>query len=173
MLYERNRQCECPRFCFFVQFLWDLNQALENILSVRESVLVNHVIDGDTIKSNQTSIRLLGINSPEKGELYHLEAKEFLENEILNKTVLLEYGKERTDQYKRTLAYVYFENKNINLELVEKGFANYYFPSGKDYYYSDFEKAWEKCIEKNINLCEKSEHICAGCIFLEEFFEGL
>ena len=60
-------------------------------------------------------------------------------------------------------------HKNINLELVKNGLANYYFPSGKDKHYNEFKNAWEKCIEKNINLCEKSQDKCSQCIELSEF----
>ena len=134
-----------------------------------EIVFVNRVIDGDTIVAGNQSIRLLGINTPERGEFYSDEAKSFLEGRVLNKTVRLEFGKERFDLYKRTLAYVFLEGENVNLEIVENGFANYYFPSGKDIYYGDFKEAWNVCIDKNKNLCEKSGDICTPCIELKKF----
>ena len=133
-----------------------------------EIVHVERVIDGDTIVADNNSTRLLGINSPEKGELYYEEAKEFLENLILNKSVRLKFGKDKYDRYNRVLAYVYFENKNVNLEIVKQGLANFYFPSGKDVYYSDFKKAWEECVNDNINLCEASVDECAECVKLNE-----
>ncbi|MFH1310803.1 MAG: thermonuclease family protein [Nanoarchaeota archaeon] len=145
-----------------------LDNTLNNFLDTRQEVFVNRVIDGDTIESNDTSIRLLGINTPERGELYYLEAKEFLEQLVFNKTVLLEFGKERYDKYYRTLAYVFLENENINIKMVENGFGNYYFPSGKDKHYSEFTKAWDSCINSNINLCEASSHKCASCIILKD-----
>ena len=146
-----------------------LDRALEKFFLDYEYGKVERVIDGDTIViENKTSVRLLGINSPEKGEDYYAEAKKFLENNILNKTVNLKYGKERYDKYGRTLAYIFFNNKNINLKLIEEGFANYYFPSGKDQYYNEFKNAWENCIDKNINLCEKSENICAECVDIKD-----
>jgi len=135
----------------------------------REAVFVNRTIDGDTLKFGNQSVRLLGINCPEKGEKYYAEAGEYLRNRIVNKTVYLEYGREKYDLYKRILAYVFFDDKNINIELIENGYANFYFPVGKDRYYSEFKNAWEKCILKNINLCEKSTHLCAECIILKEF----
>jgi len=150
-----------------VNYGW-LDRTLNNFLNTYEQVHVDRIIDGDTIESNKTSIRLLGINTPERGELYYEEAKEFLENEILNKTVNLKYGKERYDKYDRTLAYVFFNNQNINLKLVENGLANYYFYDGKDEYSNALEKAWEDCIDKNINLCEKSVDKCAGCIDIKD-----
>ena len=146
-----------------INYSW-LDDALSNFLNTSEQVHVDRIIDGDTIESNKTSIRLLGINSPERGELYYEEAKEFLEQEILNKTVNLKYGKERYDKYERVLAYIFFDNQNINLKLVENGLANIYFPSGKDKYYNQFQNAWEDCIEKEINLCKPSTHVCSQCI---------
>jgi len=140
-----------------------------NVFNSKENVIIHKIIDGDTIKINETSIRLLGINTPEKGEMYYEEAKEFLQNLILNQTVELEYGKERYDKYNRILAYVFFNNKNINIKIVEDGFANYYFPSGKDKYYFEFKEAWKNCIQSNKNLCEKSTNKCAKCINLKGF----
>ena len=150
-----------------INYNW-IDNALDNFLNTDEQVHVDRIIDGDTIESNSTSIRLLGINTPERGELYYEEAKEFLENEILNQTVALKYGKERYDKYDRTLAYVFFNNQNINLKLVENGLANYYFYDGKDEYSNALEKAWEDCIDKNINLCEKSVDKCASCVEIKD-----
>ncbi|GBE20055.1 MAG TPA: hypothetical protein ENG87_04080 [Candidatus Pacearchaeota archaeon] len=147
-----------------------INDFLERYLNNYETTIVERVIDGDTIViENKTSVRLLGINCPEKGEQYYQEAKEFLENLVLNKTVKLEFGKDKYDRYKRILAYVHYDNQDINLELVENGFANYYFPAGKDKYYIKFKQAWEGCLENNKNLCEKSESKCSECIELKEF----
>ncbi len=137
-----------------------------------ESIYVKRVIDGDTIVAGNQTIRMLGMNTPEKGEKYYSEAKEFLENKILGEKISLVFGKEKTDRYGRTLAYVFLNGKNINLELVENGFANYYFPSGKNKNYLDFKDAWNECIEKEINLCEPSENKCGGCVVLEELNLG-
>ncbi len=139
-------------------------------ISNKEPIIVKRVIDGDTIVDiNEIHYRLLGINTPEKGENLYNEAKSFLEKKSLNKTILIEkHGK---NKYKRELVYLFEENseKNINLEIVENGYANYYFPEGKDIYYDKFAKAWEKCISKNINLCENSKDKCSYCIELKEF----
>jgi len=146
-----------------------LNNVVENFLLDYETVFVDRVIDGDTIVSNETHIRLLGINTPERGEKYYEEAKTFLEGLVLNETVRLEFGKDKIDRYGRTLAYIHINNRNINLELVEKGFANYYFPSGKDIHYKEFSEVWEECLNNKVNLCEPSTNKCANCIELQEF----
>lgn len=146
-----------------------LDKSLEDFLSEHESALVERVVDGDTLIANNESVRLLGINSPERGEEYYLEAKRFLENLTFNKPVKLEKTNQDKDKYGRKLRYIFVEGKNVNLEIVENGFANYYFPSGKDVYYEKFKNAWKNCIEKNINLCEKSKDKCAECIELKKF----
>ncbi|MCK4552618.1 thermonuclease family protein [Candidatus Pacearchaeota archaeon] len=143
-----------------------LDSLLINLFDEGEVVIVEKVIDGDTIVAGKVSVRLLGINSPERKEQYYEEAREFLEDAVLNKTVILKFGKEKQDKYNRTLAYVFVGNKNLNLEMVKNGFANFYFPSGRDVYYDDFKSAWEECEE---NLCERSADECADCIELEEF----
>lgn len=143
-----------------------LDDSLNHFFNEKESVIVTRVIDGDTIEAGNKTIRLLGINTPERGEKYYEEAKDFLGTQILNKTITLEYGKEREDKYHRTLAYVFLGEENINKKIIEMGFANYYFPSGKDKYYPEFKEAWEKCIRSNKNLCEASKDICSDCITL-------
>jgi len=155
---------------FFIGLLFIINypfidKAVKEFLSEHEFAIVERVIDGDTVViENKTSVRLLGINCPEKGEMYSEEAKKFLEELVLNKTIKLEFGKEKYDKYNRILAYISVDEKNVNLELVEEGFANFYFPSGKDRYYKDFKKAWEDCIKENKNLCKKSIDECSKCI---------
>ena len=79
---------------------------------------VTGIIDGDTIVVENESVRLIGINSPERGEDFYEEAKKFLEDLILGEEVELEINGK--DKYYRLLAYVYFGNENVNIELVEK-----------------------------------------------------
>lgn len=145
-----------------------LDSKIEQFVYKSNYYLVSRVIDGDTIVlENDERVRLLGIDAPERGEFYFNEAKEFLENEILNKSIRLEFVGERQDKYYRTLAYIHFDNENINVKIVENGFANYYFYDGRDKYSNALEKAWEDCLNKNINLCKKSEDICASCVGID------
>jgi len=146
-----------------------LNTFVVNTLSNEEFVSVERVIDGDTVVVNETSVRMLGINTPEKGEKYYTEAKNYTTILVMNKTIKIE--RRGTDRYDRELAYLYDinTNENLNAKLVEKGYANYYFPEGKDSYFALFAQAWEKCIENNENLCKKSEDKCANCIIVKQF----
>ena len=58
--------------------------------SGKETVIASRIIDGDTIVVNNVSIRLLGMNTPERGEKYYQEAKNYLALLISNKTIWLE-----------------------------------------------------------------------------------
>jgi micrococcal nuclease len=134
--------------------------------SDKESFVVQRVIDGDTIVvGNETHVRLFGINTPEKGEKYYNEAKKFLEDLILKETIFLEsFGK---DKYYRELGVLFFEGKNVNVEIVKNGFANVYILDDKTYE-EELRNAWEKCLKIRKNLCEFSENKCAKCIELKE-----
>jgi len=144
-----------------------LNGFAEKTFINYEEGVVERVVDGDTLIINNQSVRLLGINTPERGEKYYAEAKKFLEEQTLNKTVKIYFGKDKYDLYNRMLGYIYLEGENINELIVKQGYANIYFPSGKDSYYSSFYSAWTECLSKNINLCEKSQHKCVFCIETE------
>ncbi|MCK5609747.1 thermonuclease family protein [Candidatus Pacearchaeota archaeon] len=144
-----------------------LDSLLIDFLEDGEKIFIDRVIDGDIVVSNGTSIRLLGINAPERGETYSAEAKKFLEDMVLNKTVGIKIiGK---DRYYRELAYLFIGSRNVNLELVKKGLSNFYFPSGKDAYYDEFVLAWDECLGLRVNLCERSKDTCGSCVELSEW----
>ena len=83
------------------------------------------VVDGDTIwVEGVGKIRLVGINTPEKNEEGFNEARNFVVENCLDKTVYLDIDNERNkDKYNRTLAIVYSEDMNINKVLLEKKLA--------------------------------------------------
>ncbi len=100
------------------------------------SFAVKKISDGDTFwiyngTEEGEKIRLIGIDAPEsknvfkkKQGYYGKEAKEFLTNLLKGKRVRLEYDVDRTDQYGRTLAYVYLQDGTfVNADLVRNGYA--------------------------------------------------
>lgn len=152
-------------FLVFVLNYNFLDNRLENFFKDYEEGIVERVVDGDTLIINGNSTRLLGINTPEKGEKGYNEAREFLEKELLNKTVRLEFGKDRFDIYNRKLGYVIFNEENINIKTIEKGYANLYIVD-RDEYSEKLKQAWQICLKNNKNLCEKSYDKCANCVLL-------
>ena len=143
-----------------------LDKFIINSLKESEYGKVERIVDGDTIIVDNQSVRLLGINTPERGELLYQEAKEFLEEKINNKTVRLEYNEDKYDKYGRKLAFVFLDNENINIKIVKQGFANPYILSYSEYN-KYIRKAWQECIDNNKNLCEKSKDKCKDCIILQ------
>lgn len=101
---------------------------------------VIRVVDGDTlhvrIDGRDETVRLIGINTPEtvkEGspiECYGPEASDYAKQALTGRTVTLEYDESqgRTDQYGRTLAYVWLEGDDgsltlVNLDEVTGGYA--------------------------------------------------
>ena len=89
----------------------------------RETIFVERVIDGDTlVDSNGTVYRLLGIDTPERGEEFYQEAKDFLrivEGEEVS--VLRDWDDK--GKYYRKLRYIFYDDRLINIEIVENGLA--------------------------------------------------
>jgi hypothetical protein len=83
------------------------------------------VLDGDsarvTIDGAEIEVRLLGINSPERGECWADEARATLEERVAEGDISL-IGTEE-DQYGRLLVYLYAGSTNINRRQVLDGSA--------------------------------------------------
>lgn len=100
-----------------------------------ETVAVARVVDGDTLELNDgRTVRLIGINTPERGQPYYDEAREFLRSMVENQNIELEFDVEETDQYRRTLAYVWVDDTLINEAIIAEGYANSFtFPPNVKY----------------------------------------
>lgn len=123
------------------------------------------VIDGDTVDlDNGVRIRFSGINTPEisKGDCYAKEAKAFLSDLILNKEVYLEKDFAAKDIYGRSLKYVYFKNVNINLLLVEEGYAEVFAVFSNTTYYEELVELENEARKENKGLWS-----CDGRSFTE------
>lgn len=89
---------------------------------------VINVTDGDTFQiQGGKYVRLIGIDTPEKGFIGYQEAKVFLELLVLDKEVTLVKDISNTDDYGRLLRYAYVAQGDqfvfVNSELVKRGFA--------------------------------------------------
>lgn len=96
---------------------------------------VVHIADGDTLTvldadKVQHKIRLYGIDAPEKAQAFGTKAKEALGEKVHEKTVRVVWKEH--DRYGRIVGDVYLRDRNINLELVQNGFAWWYRQYAKD-----------------------------------------
>jgi len=95
-----------------------------DVFEPKQNVIVTQIIDGDTlVVEGGARIRLIGINTPEKGQAFYSEAKSFLSNLTLQKTISLEKDVENMDQYDRYLRYIWLNNTLVNVKLVKQGLA--------------------------------------------------
>jgi len=92
-----------------------------------QTARVAFVVDGDTIElTDGRRVRYIGVNTPETGRPYAIEAKAFNESLVAGTEVWLETDVQESDQYGRLLAYVWAGDTFVNLELVRQGYANAY-----------------------------------------------
>jgi len=109
-------------------------QGISNV-SEMETALVVQVIDGDTVElANGEHVRYLGIDTPETGEYYFLEATERNIELVEGKLVELQRGERNEDAYGRLLRYVYVDGTFVNAELVAQGYATSFIFNPDDRY---------------------------------------
>lgn len=87
--------------------------------------IVSKVHDGDSIhimtSAGRIKIRLSGIDTPEIKQAFGIEARNILRALILDKEASARCHK--IDRYKRQVCVVYLDDRDINLFMVESGFA--------------------------------------------------
>ncbi len=141
----------------------------------KNTATISKVIDGDTVElETGARVRLLGINAPEMGQPYHEEATDRLKELIENKTVILESDVEDKDLYGRFLRYVFFNNKNINVEMVEEGYANVYVIPPNKKCENELRRAENEAKTANRGIWQTSENLskCIGILYFHWNAEG-
>lgn len=123
------------------------------------------VKDGDTVvlldaENKMITIRLAGVDCPEKNQDYGTTAKKFTSDAIFGKQVKFE--RISTDLYGRQIGWVYYDtDKNLSEELLKNGLAWHY----RKYDNSKILEGLEQVARKDkINIWSKDNPI-----FPEEF----
>ena len=130
-----------------------------------ESAIIGKITDGDTLKlSDGRVIRLLNVNSPEKGMPGYNLSIAFLKT-FENKTAQIEII--GTDKYQRNLARIYTP-EYLNLALVKQGLASKFLVQDSEL--SEFSMAEESAIENELGIWKKSKFF--GCFDSRILKEG-
>jgi micrococcal nuclease len=105
---------------------------------------VTAIKDGDTIEvlheGKAVKIRLAHIDTPEMGQPYGSNAKQFASDFCFKKIVTV-IQTDKPDRYGRLIAVVQLDGKTLNLELVKAGMAWHFTRYSKDQTYADAEVA--------------------------------
>jgi len=90
----------------------------------RATHLVTRVVDGDTIElGNGETVRIVGIDTPERGECGFERATANTERLVLGRHVRLTVSDEDRDRYGRLLRYVDIGGRDVGLRLIRNGNA--------------------------------------------------
>ena len=143
-------------------------QATETGQKILDQATVARVIDGDTIElASGETIRLLHINTPEKGEHCYAEAKARLAELVLNRTLFLERDMENKDRYNRSLRYIYLGDdsiESVNQMMVEEGFAVAYILLPNTKYKNAFFEAEKSAISEKAGCLWQNQSKLYNCL---------
>lgn len=136
-----------------------------NLVYASDTVKLKKCVDGDTFKvtlnNEEVTVRMLAIDTPESVkpdteiEYYGKEASDYTCNKLKNaKKIVLEYDKnsDKFDKYDRLLAWVFVDNKLLQTELIENGYAKIAYLYN-DYKYIDILKEkQELAVANNLGI---------------------
>ena len=128
---RRRRWYGSAIFILFVVIILLTLRLVEDIGEERlpgERFVVVRVIDGDTVElRGGDRLRLLAIDTPEKGERLHAEATMLLEKLAMGKRASIEFAKTRRDRYGRLLGFLYIDDTLFaNRTILDSGMGYLY-----------------------------------------------
>ncbi len=92
--------------------------------TANEGALVRRVVDGDTIEmADGARVRYIGIDAPERDDLFYQEATDYNRQLVEGQRVHLLRDESDEDRFGRLLRYILAGDILINAELVREGFA--------------------------------------------------
>lgn len=113
--------------------------AVDEVVPDGELVVVEFVVDGDTIELDDgRRVRLLQLDAPEgsdPAECYAEEAREVLSDAVEQGGEILLVADpllDQEDRFGRLLRYVYVDGENVNVQLVRRGAATVWFFDGDE-----------------------------------------
>ena len=117
------------------------------IFSQEITAKVVGVKDGDTFvvlhEKKEIIVRLEHVDTPEKNQPFGGRAKQFASDFCFGKTVVV-IGNGKKDRNGRWIGEIFYNNQNLNKELVRNGLAWHYKRYSKSANYADLEIAARK-----------------------------
>lgn len=120
----------------------------------KSAATVSEVVDGDTVvlafptaPNGHEKVRLLAIDTPERGQRWYVESRAVLTELLKGRTVHLEFEgnqQPQRDKYGRLLAYLLVEDRNVNVEMVRQGWSPYVSKYGGERYHRSLADAEEE-----------------------------
>ena len=136
--------------------------------NTKEKVKFSKCVDGDTAKFERNNkvftLRFLAVNTPEtkspkKGvEFYGKEASNYTCNRLEKaKNIEIEYDNksDRNDRYGRNLGWVFLDDKLLQKDLVENGYAKVEYLYGKYKYVEELKELETKAKKAKKGLWQK------------------
>lgn len=126
------------------------------------SWVVTKIVDGDTIEVRNVAgwedfVRLIGIDTPERGRCGFQESSQLLEDLIEGKSVeLIVGGTQNTDKYGRHLRYVEIEGVDVGRVLLDTGWAIARYDSRDGYAKHLRENEYVEADDVSKNRCPES-----------------
>lgn len=118
-----------------------------------EMATVVGVIDGDTVElEDGRRVRLIGIDTPERGDLYSDSATNLTTRLCLNKRIRMEFDSDKIDRYGRTLAFLWDDTLLVNREIIQQGWAWCYFFQGNLRHSRDLLLAQREAMDNQLGL---------------------
>lgn len=100
----------------------------------QRTFLVSRVVDGDTLElAGGQGVRIVGVDTPERGECGYDEATAALERLVLGRRVRLTVSDEDRDRYGRLLRYVDVGRVDAGLRQIKAGLATARYDSRDGY----------------------------------------
>ena len=127
--------------------------SLPSFSESQQTLIVARAIDGDTLETEDgRKIRLVNINTPEKGKKGYNEAKAYLQ-QLEHSPVEFEFLGQ--DRYSRYLARAYTD-EYVNEEIIKKGLGTIFLVQDSET--KKFSKTQEEAIENSRGIWKKSQY---------------
>lgn len=97
--------------------------------AVAPVLTVTGIVDGDTVDlSDGTRVRVLGLDTPERGDCGFVEASQFATDSLLHKQVVAtpDPTQDKVDRYDRSLLYLDVAGADYSAAAIATGWAKHY-----------------------------------------------